>query len=221
MQLFKYPKAPLVTRYTSGSGTHTTASGCLYMIVEAVGGGSSGLAGQTSAGGSVGTAGAGGNTTFGSSLITCNGGSAPSGTGSANGGTATVSAPAVTLVSQSGGRGGYAQYTNDTGINQLWGGYGGQSFFAGGAPAVFNAAGANGIANTGAGGGGGGGSGIQNTYSGPGGSAGGYAKAMISQAALAATYAYAVGAGGTYTAGAGNAAGNGAAGLIIVTEYFS
>lgn len=221
MQFFKYPKAPLVTRYTSGSGTHTTASGCLYMIIELVGGGSSGLAGQTVAGGSVGTAGAGGSTTFGTSLLTATGGSAPSGTNSANAGTATVNAPAVALIAQSGGRGGSGQYTNSVALVQMFGGRGGQTVLGGGGHEIFNAAGNTAVANTGAGGSGGGGSGTTNTYSGTGGSSGGYIKAMISQANLAATYAYAVGAGGTYTAGAGYAAGNGAAGLIIVTEYFS
>ena len=218
MQLFKFPKAMTIQRFTSGSGTYTTPSGVAYIEVELVGGGASGLAGQITAGGSVGTSGAGGNTTFGTSLLTANGAAATSGVVGGNGGTATVNSPAVTIVSQTGKRGHYPQYTNCVTSVNLFGGGGGESPFGGDGPMVYNNPGQNALANTGSGGSGGGGSGTANTYSGAGGGSGGYIKVLIS--GPDATYAYAVGAGGNYTAGTGNAAGNGGSGVIIVKEFY-
>lgn len=202
-------KGPIRTIYTSGSGTHTTTVGCLYMEVEMVGAGAGGAGGG---GGSPapGKGTGGGNTTFGAGL-TANGGAVNSTFKLAGaGGTATggdINIP--------GDRGQDCLdgYTNTDGM------MGGGTPFGGNRGSNGQTAGINAVANTGSGGGGAGSSGTASP--GASGAAGGYLRKLIT--APAATYAYAVGAKGTKgAAGAtgGNAGGDGADGIIIVTEYF-
>jgi hypothetical protein len=201
--------APTIQSFTTGSGTYTTPAGVKYLVVEAIGGG-----GGAPGLGTVTTAPtAGGNTTFGTSLLTANGGAiggtsgAPSG---GAGGTATISSPAVGIavtgnagnsgvgvVNGTGGQGG-AGFNGGSGIGQYTG-------IAGG-----NATGY---------GSGGGGSGGNSTSGAPGGGgAGGWLRALITTPS--STYSYTVGAGGAAGVNVTLNGGAGFAGVIIVTEYY-
>lgn len=201
-------KAPTIQQFTSGSGTYTTPTNPapLYIRVIAVGGGGGG---QGGAGAGQGNGTSGGNTAFGGTLIVANGGA----NGAGSGGTVSIAAGAVGI-GISGGRGGSAvQLINSSGGNGAPGAFGGAGN-GGGAANPGNA----GATGSGSGGGGGGASG--SAASGSGGSAGAYADAIITSPA--ATYAYAVGAGGTGGA-AGTGAGAGAAGgsgQIWVFEFY-
>jgi len=217
----------------AASGTLTKATGTgdatlsfsqvlspLYLKVKMAGGGGGGAGGGSAAG----TAATdGGNSTFGSSLLTANGGvkaTVVSG-GTSNGGdggTVTVSSPAVSVIAVSGGRGNAGSYEATAAIYAAPGS-GGTNPFGGNAGSNTASAGNVGITNTGAGGGGGGTT-ANNGVSGGGGGAGGFIEAIIPSPS--ATYSYAVGAAGS-AGGAGtsgNAGGNGAAGIVIVTEYY-
>lgn len=205
---------PAVTTYTSGSGTFTTAANCTRLEVIVVGGGGGGGGGGTG-GQTVG--GAGTASTFGSSLLTANGGAAGgiNGAAGAAGGTYTVNSPAIDWGSCIGGPGsGNAQ----AGVNSA-GGVGGGSMFGSGGGA--QAAGAGGAPSTNSGGGGaGGGLSAGGGNGGSGGGAGATVWAMIY--GPSATYAYAVGGGGSAGgAGTSGSAGSaGAAGKIIVRAFF-
>lgn len=213
-------KLPTVQKFTSGSGSYTTPTGCRWIKVKAVGGGGGGGGSCTSAGNNGGTGGAGGSTTFGSD-ITAGGGSGGNGTSSTlpgDGGTATLTT--YTGIALDGGRGspsneGQAVLTT----YQIDGGNGAASPFGGqGAGGKFGSAGNGGRTNTGAGGGGGGSP--AGGISGKGGGAGAYIEVMIANPS--ATYSYAVGASGTAgSAGTSGAAGGaGGSGLIMVEEYY-
>src|SRR6266404_7409448 len=78
---------PTIQIFTSGSGTYTTPANVTYISIRQVGGGGGGAGSGTGAANGT----AGGNTTFGSSFLTCNGGAAGSaGTaGTLAGGSAT------------------------------------------------------------------------------------------------------------------------------------
>lgn len=213
------PVLPTVTRFLSGSGNYTAPAGVTHIKVRMVGGGGGG-GGSGTAGSGAGTA--GGNTTFGSSLLTANGGNfgtrgsqAPNGAG----GTATVNAPAVTIVAATGSNGGEACNMNTANLF-VQGGYGGPSAFGGSGGAAYAEGGQNGATNTGSGGAGGGSSSGAGTVCGGGGGAGGYLEAFIANPSGA--YAYSVGA-----AGSGGAAGTGGfiggaggSGIIIIEEYY-
>ena len=194
--------APQVTVYTSGSGTYSTPTSAKYLFVRVIGGGSGGQGGNTgTASGANG--GAGGNSTFGASL-TAIGGNGYIG-GGASGGDVNIT----------GGSGGYAVvYGNSTGA------FGGNGPFGGGGGSVaYGNNGVNGATNTG--GGAGGGCGAPTAGGGVSGGAGGYVEKTISSPA--ATYAYAVGAGGTSGAAGGagaGAGGTGGSGIIIVAAFF-
>ena len=198
---------PTIQKFTSGSGTYTTPTSPapLYIRVVAVGGGGGG---QGGAGAGVGVGTAGGNTTFGTTLIVANGGSNAGGAGG------TASLGAAIGIAVNGGIGGAAvQVANTSGGNGAPSAFGGGGYGGGAANA-----GTAGATNSGAGGGGGGAS--ASAASGPGGSAGGYVDGII--ASPAASYAYAVGAAGSGGA-AGASAGAGAAGgagQIVVYEYY-
>ena len=186
--------APNVQVFTSGSGTYTTPTGAKYLTVKMVGGGSSG--GTVAADPVV-----GGNTTFGTSLLTCVGGlSASTGTAPAGG---TASGGDYNVSGSYGGVG-----PNGTPM----GGNGGPSPFggAGGGGTGASTSGTNAAANSGSGGGGG----YTSNVGRAGGASGGYLEKTITLPS--STYSYAVGAGGTAPSGAGN----GGSGVIIVTAYF-
>lgn len=216
---FRALQGPTVQKFTSGSGTYTTAAGVLWIRVTMVGGGAGG-AGSGSADGTAATN--GGNTTFGSSLLVANGGvkGTRGNDGGAGGSASLGSGPIGTALS--GGYGGAAAANGTSPTTQISGGHGGVSPL-GGAGAGGSSAGASSglaaITNSGSGGGGGVGVGT-NTQSGSGGGPGGYVNAIIT--APAASYSYAVGAAGS-GGGAGTsgfAGGNGGSGYIIVEERY-
>lgn len=205
---------PTVQRFTSGTGTYNTPANVRYLVVEMCGGGGGGGGGGNATPGSNGSA-----TTFGTSFLTASGGagaatSSVSINGGAGGGV-TVNAPALTVVAVQGGQGSVGQTGAANGI----GGIGGANPIGGAASGGAGGDGANAINNTGGGGGGGSTSGVTNA--GHGGGAGGYIRAIIPSPA--SSYAYSVGtAGGGQVAGAGGyKGGNGGAGVIVITEYYS
>lgn len=209
-------KAPTVQRFTSGSGTYTTPTspGPLYLKVTMCAGG----AGGSGSGVTPGAGASGGNTTFGSSLLTATGGTAPgSETGPGQGGGTTVNSPAIAVVSLTGGDGSGAIGVT-AGVAPNAPGGGSNPFGGAGGGVQASTAGASAKNNTGGGGGGStGSSGISASGSG---GAGGYIVAIIT--APSATYAYAVGAGGAGgTLGTGGTAGgSGGSGVVIVEEYY-
>ena len=201
--------APQVTVLTSGTGTYTTPTGAAYLIIEMVGGGSGG-----SGAGISGTAGtSGGNTTFGTSFLTCNGGTGGSAPTSGFGGTATGG---DINVQGSPGSGGWDCRT-DSEYQQ--GGNGGDSFFGGGGRGGFVNVGGNAV-GYGSGGGGGGVVNTSNAFTGGGGGAGGYLKKTITSPS--SSYSYAIGAGGAGGAGLSGhfSGGSGASSVIMITAYF-
>lgn len=207
---------PTVQKFVSGSGTYTrpspTPAWVRVTMVGAGGGGAGGGTGSPTAGGT------GGNTTFGSALLTANGGTGGvlSATGSAaSGGSASLgSGPIGTALTGGTGLG-----VTSTAIAFDAGAAGGSSAFGGNGGGNANAAGGNGVTNTG-GGGAGGGTGAAGSNPGGGGGAGGYISAIIT--APASTYAYAVGVAGTAGAGGtgGFAGGTGGSGYIVVEEHY-
>lgn len=204
---------PTIQRLTSGSGTYNTPANVKYIHVKMVGGGGGGGGANNVTPGTT-----GGVTTFGTSLLTANGGVGGSHIGVSNGGgiggTATVNSPALTIVAIQGGQG-------DAGSATVYAksGLGAGTFFGSGGSGANNAAGYAALANSGGGGAGGSTNGA-GTSGGNGGGAGGMIEALIPSPS--ATYAYAVGSGGAgASAGAnGFAGGSGGSGLIVVTEYY-
>jgi hypothetical protein len=197
-----------VTVYTSGSGTYTTPANVKAIWVRAVGGGggggSNGASGQNS--GST-----GGSTTFGS--LTATGGSGAfynASGGGASGGD----------INSAGSATGVPGNTSPS-VTQGFGGSGGSSMLSGGGLGGTNGGNAGNAPALGYGGGGGG-AGTNSTYIAmAGGGGGGYTEKLINSPS--ATYSYAVGAGGAGGTGGGTGGGvggDGAAGVIIITEYY-
>jgi hypothetical protein len=197
--------------FLSGSGTYTKPANALWIEVFMIGGGAGGSSGNntTQAGGN------GGNTTFGS--LTAGGGSGAVYTAGGAGGTASGG---TNNIPGGSGSGGAASTPSTAGT----GGAGGNSVLGGGGAGVYSGGGAPVNAATNSGGGGGGGATAFSASafaSGAGGGAGGYCYALIANPA--ASYSYAVGAGGlgnTNPGANGLSGGNGAAGIIIVKEYY-
>ncbi len=206
LQLVNLAKQPTIQVLTSGSSaTYTTPTGATRIKVRLVGGGGGG-GGATANNGT-----AGNNTTF--STLTGSGGAAgiAAGTGTAAGGAAAngdINIP---------GGGGQAGSTSALAGDATQGGQGGASAFGGAGAGALAATGGNGATNSGGGGGGGGGNGV--SQSGGGGGSGGYVEKTIF--APAATYTYTVGAAANGGSAGTNAGGNGAAGIIIVDEYYN
>ena len=207
---------PQVTVYTTGSGTYTTPSNTKYLSVKMVGGGGGGAGGGISptAGG------AGGTTSFGTSLLTCTGGGGgtiPANGTTGAGGVATLGGGSGIGIAGGAGTSGNGQSNVIAGYNAS--SPGGNSAFGGGGGGVENQAGIPGAANTGAGAAGGAAFGGVAPVGG-GGGAGGYIDAVITSPL--ATYAVAIGAGGTAGAAgtSGYAGGAGGSGLIYITAYF-
>lgn len=209
---------PTIQRFASGSGTYTKPAGVKYLRVKMVGagGGGGGLGASTAPTGVT-----GGDTIFNS--IHAAGGvggtgatTAPGGVGGA-GGSAGTGTATLRVSGQSGADGAsvsanVAQYGADGGSSP---------FFGGGARGpIFGNVGRAGITNTGGGGSGAGSSTTQDPSGG--GGSGEYAEIIIGSPA--ATYAYVVGAGGAGGIGTGTNAqtgGAGAAGVIIVEEFYT
>lgn len=208
--IFFSAKQPTRTVITSGTGaTYTTPAGATRIDVWMIGGGGGGSVGGTAF--AAGTT--GGNTTFGT--LTAQGASASATPGNTPTNTATASN------GDDNSSGGAAAGTNGTGANAS--GTNGASSPRGGAGAGgANSTGAGGDAkaNTGSGGGGGASSGASGSAA-PGGGHGAWLKKLI--VSPAATYTYTVGTGGAATSAPANgtASGAGAAGIIIVDEFYN
>lgn len=203
--------SPSIQAFTTGtSQTYTTPAGVKYLKVRMVGGGAGGQG--SGSGGGTGTS--GGNSSFGTSLLTANGG--VNGGSGGTGGSASITAPAIGTA-LSGGTGGIGATVNPASGNST-GGPGGVSFFGGNGFGTQGATGIAAAANTGSGGGGGGSSAVAATSTG--GGAGGYVDAIITNPS--ATYTYSVGTGGAGGAAgtSGQIGGAGGAGYIVVEEYY-
>jgi hypothetical protein len=225
---YSTPNRQILT--TSGSYTtplNSAGKAPLYLEIEMAGGGGGGAGGGQGSGSAAGT---GGNTTFGSSLLTANGGTGGIWAGAgANGGTTTVGTGPVAFPTTGGTGGGSGQTGVSTTSQSISGGVGGTNPFGGagsGGSGGYGTTGYSGVSNTGAGGGGGAsgsGAGSGAADSGGGGGAGGYIKAIISSPGV--LYNYSVGvagtAGGAGTGGTGGTAGGpGGSGVIIVTAHY-
>lgn len=201
-------QAPTVQRSTSGSGTYSPNAGVIRIRVRMCGGGGGGGAATTNAGSN------GGTTTFGG--WTCiggtGGGTANATTGGA-GGTGGATGTGTLVMRIDGENGSGCSCT----ANNYYGGPGGSNPFSGGGAGVMgNNAGAPAKANTGGGGSGAGGS--ASPIGGAGGGAGEYVEFwMLNPGATA----FIVGNGGNGGAAGTRAGGNGAAGVIIVEEFYS
>lgn len=220
---FAAVKVPTIQTFTSGTGTYTTpttggpaGAGPLYIKVRMAGGGGGG--GCTNSLSVVGTD--GGISTFGTSLLTANGGAhgtlATNAGGAGGAASVTTSSTVLQIIAVTGG-GGSGGYADSAAINTP-GALGGVNPLGGSAISVTAGSGGAGKTNTGAGGAA---AGAQNTLNtGGGGGAGGYLEAIITGVSLASTFSYAVGAGGSGESGNVANGGNGGSGIIIVEEYY-
>lgn len=213
---------PTITVLTSGSGTYYTPVGVSYLEIEMAGGGAGG-GGSGTTGGGGGAGSAGGNTMFGTSLLTANGGSAGSwNAGPPDGGSFTVSAPAIDYGSIAGSSGGVGFYVPSGTDVSPHGGGGGVSCLGGAGSSGYNGGSASAAqTNSGSGGGGGGAGNTASMITGNGGGAGACVKAALKNPV--ASYPYSVGAGGSGgTAGtSGYAGGAGGSGIIIIKEHYN
>lgn len=222
--------APTYKSYTTGSGTYNVPPYCTSLRVRMVGGGGSGSGsgtGATTASNGI----AGNPTTFGGTLLTCNGGGggifvSPFNGGAGGSANITLSATVygTAIAGGSGGSLGNSQNQSTAPANQP-GGMGGSSYFGGAGqsgPGSAVIAGGNAAPNSGSGGGGGGAPGIasSNNLSGTGGGAGGFIDCII--VSPNPTYAYSVAASvaGGPAATSGAAGGNGANGFIEILEHY-
>ena len=209
---------PQTTVYTSGSGTYTPPAGAVAVDIQMCGaGGGGGGGGWNSGSGS-----SGGATTFGTSLLTANGGPASNvATSSSWPSPATASGGSPNLP---GALGAYS-VQNSAGGGTIVAGTGAPSpLFGGGAPGgtyTSNAAPAN-SASFGAGGGGGAMT-ANATSSGSGGNSGACLLATLT-APLSGSYSYAVGAGGSGGPGSGSSGSangsSGGSGIIVAKARF-
>ncbi len=211
-------RAPTVQRLTSGLAlTYTPTAGMVRIKVRMCGGGGGGSAVVTNSGSN------GGDTSFGSwTAVHGNGGGtfASNGGVGGTGGTGGVNGTGTLVVRFTGGQGQAA--ANNVGTNAVHGGQGGTNPFGGagaGSPGQ-SSAGGNAAANTGAGGGGAGMSQQVPSNTGSGGGAGEYVEFWMTAAQVGANQTYTVGTGGNGGAAGGLAGGNGAAGIIIIEEFY-
>lgn len=227
------PRKPTSQTFLSGSGTYTTPANVSYIVVEMVGGGAGGNGSAITSLEDAGLGTNGGNTTFGTSLLTAGGGQAPvsntNEVGGAGGSASLGSGPFGLAIpgTYGGGTSSGGSVSSAITAPRLSGADGGNSpvFNGGGRGGYGNdpnntgaGIGQDGTANTG-GGGGGGGLQVTNAINGAAGGSGGYVKATITNPLP--TYSYSVGAGGTAGAAgtSGVAGGNGGSGMIIVWEF--
>jgi hypothetical protein len=202
--------SPTIQRFTGGSGTYVPTAGTRWIKgrMAAAGGGGSAQATNNGV--------AGGNSSFGG-WVANGGGGGVQGAGAGGAGGSGGANGTGTLITRVGGQDGFVGQTFSTGRS----GAGGNSFFGGAGASVGNgpAAGQAAKANSGSGGSGGviGG----NNNGGSGGGAGEYVEFTMTAAQIGASLSYAVGALGAGGAAGGQAGGNGAAGQIIVEEYYA
>jgi hypothetical protein len=217
------PTSRTRTVLTSGSGTYITPTGCKAILVRMIGAGGGGGGGSDNnlnAGGG----GNGGDTTF-TNVITLKAGGGPGGAGSGGaavpGGTATGGDINIAGGSGSSGFGagfGAGPSTSSTGSiggNSAFGGSG-----VGGWPGNPGAGGSSAQNNSGSGGGGGGGFIGSSAAGGGSAGSGAYLEKLIPSPA--ASYSYAVGAGGSpgNPGSGGGAGGKGGSGIIIIDEFY-
>ena len=198
-----YGKDPTVQTFTSGSGTYTPTPGTVRIHVRMVGAGGGG-------GSAIGSGGSAGGTTSLGAWTALPGNGGGSGSGAGTGGTGGTNGTGTLICRFSGSTGGanIGSPTNSSGA-------GGSSPFGGAGPNVSNNA--NGIsasANTGSGGGG---ACVSSGAPGTGGGSGEYVEFYVS---APGPLSYAVGAAGPGGAGSTNG-GNGAAGNIIIQEFYN
>lgn len=211
-------KVPTVTRLTSGSGTYVPPSNVAYIKVSMVGGGGGGQGSAQSAWGPLGASGS--FSYFGTSLLSASGGGAGNIQGGGRGGY-SVNSPAVDIRSHAGNAGGTGSNDNET-ASEMKSGFGGASAF-GGAPSgrIGGSAGIAPVPNSGSGGGGGGLLSTTTGTYGAGGGAGGYVEAIIENPEASYSYTVGVGGGGGSAGTLGYVGASGAAGQIIIEEFYS
>jgi hypothetical protein len=209
--------APTVQRFTSSSGTYTPTAGTARIRVRMIAGGGGGAQGAASSGAS---GGAGGGTSFGAWTAAGGGGGSPGvntpgGGGGGGGGTGGANGTGTLISRFSGGPGMTGPATATLSANIALAGGGGCSspFGGGGGGGANGAAGATVVPNSGAGGGGGA---ALNSGTGGGGGCGEYVEFYVN---APGALAYSVGAAGTASGGA-NSGAAGAAGIIIVEEFY-
>ena len=168
---------PLITTYTSGSGTHVLNAATRWIRVRMVGGGGGGGGGGVNGTATDGTP--GNPTSFGTLIAGAGAQGYAGNAGVGTGGTNTFSGTGIQIPGGSGASGHYQGGGVDT---RLSGGNGGASALGGEGFGGFQANGGGpGAANSGSGGGGGGtsSSGASVCVSGGGGGSGGYIEAII------------------------------------------
>jgi hypothetical protein len=204
------------------SGTYTVPSGCSWIEVEMTGGGGGGSGSGNNA--TAGNGGTGGNTIFGTCTASGGGGGGALGVGNfgGTGGAATLGT-GFTGTALVGGGGASGSGNGNT--QYILGGSGGNNPLGGAGQGRFSSGGGSesvGAANTGSGGSGPGNN-SQTIFSGSGGGAAGYIKAIYVPTA-GQTFSYSVALGGiagTTGTGTSAAAGfEGGTGYIKVTEYY-
>jgi hypothetical protein len=198
----------------NGSGTYTTPPNVLWLDVTEVGGG----AGGQGAGGVGG--GNGGPTCWNTSGAACTSAVYLAAGGAPGFGGGTLG-PCVLAVQGGNGNGGSQSLASGSVNIDGTGGPGAGSSLGGGGSGFYNSNGGNGSPNSGGGGGGGAANhGAGTLTSGTGGGSGGTCRAIINNPA--ATYTYAVGAGGAFGNGTGFGfnGGQGAGGQIMVIEHY-
>jgi len=206
---------------TPNYGVYTVPTNCKYLYIKMVGGGGGGGSGT----GASPLATAGGNTTFGTSLLSANGGGQGYNVNNVNSGnllgiggnssiTSTTGVTGLTLSGANATIGAY--YTGGTGGSTPFGGAGAGCIY-GNAQQI-----TNGSPNTGSGGGAWGTTAAGSYNSAVGGGAAGYIEAYITSPASTYVYYVAIGGNGAQSISSsspGNG-GNGGSGVIIVTAFF-
>jgi len=201
--------AVTVQTFTSGTGaTYTAPAGLVRIRGRIMGGGAGGGAATTNSGTSGNSTTFGGWNAAGGTGGTAGAAGGAGGTGGANG--------TGTLVARIPGGAGSAGYVA-AGTAAL-GGLGGNGVFGGAGKSILNGAGANGSTNTGGGGSGGA---ANASAAGGGGGSGEYAEFWMTAAQVGASQTYTVAATAAGGTAGGQAGGNGAAGLIIIEEFYS
>jgi hypothetical protein len=208
----QFGKDPTVQTFTSGTAaTYTPATGAVRIRVRMVGGGGGGgsaLSGSGTAGNTTSFQGSASGVVAWTALGGGYGSSAPGA-----GGTGGADGTGTKVVRLNGGRGSTG-VTSGTNI----GGSGGGTVFGSGAPmTVAPSAGSSPAANTGGGGSGGGQSG---SGDGGGGGGGEYVEFWVTASQLGSTATYTVAATASGAPAGGQAGGAGAAGLIIIEEFY-
>ncbi len=215
---------PTVQRLTTGTAATYTAPVSprppLYIMVECLGGGGGGGGSGTASVSSDGTA--GNATTWSVGTLSAGGGAGGTwgGNSGLGGSGGTGSLGTGTGTSQTGMPGGGGPKISVINTVELGGGLGGNGYFGGGGKGgTQGGAGIAASTNSGGGGGGAGHTNNVNVYCGSGGGAGAYVRSVMANPTTA-TYSVGGTAAGGGAGTSGFAGGTGAAGLILVTEYY-